>query len=120
MSDSKVPYVKRRTVLVSLLVGLTGCAWDRTNDGRITIVASEIPCSETTIDVNFDTRDSSQAVKQTVDEIVSVDEYTATPPYDSGTMEIYDILHGSSDRNDGTMKHDGRCYEFTVQRIFDD
>lgn len=112
--------MKRRTVLVSLLLGLSGCVWDRTNDGRITIVASEIPCSEATIDVNFDTRDSSQAVNQTLDEIVSVDEYTATPPYDSATMELYDILLGSSERNDGTMKHDGRCYEFTVQRIFAD
>jgi len=112
--------MRRRTVLVSLLIGLTGCLWDRTNDGSMTIVTSEIPCSEVTIDVNFDTRDSSQAVNQTVDEIVSMDEYTATPPYDSATTELYDILLGSSERNDGTMKHDGICYEFTVQRIFDD
>ena len=115
--------MKRRQVLTFAVgaVSLTGgCLWDRTNDGSITIVASEIPCSEGTIDVNFDTRDSSQAVNQTVDEIVSVDEYTETPPYDSATRELYDILMSSSERSDAMMKHDGKCYDVSIQRIFDD
>ncbi|SEW29302.1 hypothetical protein [Halobacterium jilantaiense] len=115
--------MKRRRVLASAVgaVSLTGgCLWDRTNDGSITIAASEIPCNEATIDVNVDTRDISRAVEQIADELVTEGEYTATPPYDSATMTFYDMLWNSSGGNDATVKHDGTCYDVTVQRIFDE
>lgn len=113
----------RRTVLAGsagTLASLAGCARDMNNESQITIKASEAACGEGDVDVDFDDQSHSQGMERKLDAIVEAGQYTDTPPYDTATEDIYEILQMSLDGGRGTILHDSTCYGVSIQRIYDD
>jgi hypothetical protein len=107
-------------ISIALLVGASGCVMDLSNDSEIMITATETDCSHTEVDVDFEARNNSQSVTQNLGKVVSSEEYIETPPYDRATTELFDTLQSNFDRDEGSIKYDGRCYNVSLNRVYDD
>ena len=118
--------MNRRTLLASCsigIAGLSGCIFgDRVSNGKIKMNATEADCSNETVDMNFDERNTTNAVDNKLDEIIKSDEYVERPEYSSETLEIYRTLRDVDPDSEysPTMIHRGSCYRVSIMKLSDD
>ncbi len=84
--------------------------------------ATETDCNNESVDVNFDERNTTDAVDEKLDTIVHSDTYVEEPEYSSGILEIFSTLNEV--RMDSeyrpTIVHRGNCYRVSLRMLSDD
>jgi len=84
--------------------------------------ATEVDCNNETVDVNYDERNTTDAVDDKLDEIVKSDTYVEKPEYSSETLEIFRTLYdvNPDPEHSPTIIHRGNCYRVDLRKLSDD